>query len=823
MVPGPAKRGRDFATGKSVTLSQPEEQVRQDFERILVESYGYPKDELDIRVRIPRGTGYFDDEADIVIYRSAAGRDPARDILGIVETKRPQRSDGIAQIKSYMTATSADWGVWTNGEDIAHLCRRDNQILDDYLTNIPERGQSVSDVGRLSKDDLRPFGRQELKSAFWRILNTLYANTTISRREKLGNEMIKLIFCKIEDERAYRERTPAFRAEAGEEPEAVKARIDELFERVREQLTHDGVFAEHETITLDAASVRWVVGQMERGSLLATDSDVVGDAFEVFAEPKLVGEKGEFFTPRGVVKIAVRLADPQPLATICDPACGSGGFLIHAMKHIWDAMERHPRWRGSPDVDVRKREMATQTIYGIDKETDLVRIAKAYMAISGDGRSNIVHDNSLHNAAELTPAGKQHFVDGHYFRTFDFVLTNPPFGTKTKVLPVDCKHFSLGHVWSKGDSGRWEQTAKVPDTGRDPYVLFVERCLDMLRPGGTLAIVLPETVFHARSLGYLRQFLRQGNSISAIISLPHNTFRPHCNAKTCLVVLRKDQPQQEQIIMANPDEMGHDHQGKTIYKTGTEEVWDDLQEIFDEINAESDSERGFLFTVDADAINPDILVPSYYEGLMNAPALPEGRTGVTLGELVDSGFIEAWDGHGSPPATAKGNGPIPYIRVSDIVNWEMYRNPVSGIPEETYQRLLGKKRRPEAGDVVFVRRGSYRIGTVAMASPRDSEVLLTREILSLRVVGENPYGITPFYLLFLLSSQYVQEQIPCRVFIDTTLPNLDDRWRELILPIHEDQTEARSVGAEVERAIRSKWQAQDHIDALREASGGLTT
>ena len=153
----------------------------------------------------------------------------------------------------------------------------------------------------------------------------------------------------------------------------------------------------------------------------------------------------------------------------------------------------------------------------------------------------------------------------------------------------------------------------------------------------------------------------------------------------------------------------------------------------------------------------------------------------------------------------------------------MYRNPVSGIPEEIYRRILGKKRRPEAGDIVFVRRGSYRIGTVAMASPRDSEVLLTRELVSFRVVGENPYGITPFYLLFLLSSQYVQDQIPCRVFIDTTLPNLDDRWRELILPIHEDHSEARSVGAEVERAIRSKWQAQDHIDALREASGGLTT
>ena len=653
-----------------------------------------------------------------------------------------------------------------------------------------------------------------------RILNTLYANTAISRRAKLGNEVINLILCKIEDERSG-ERTPLFQAGGG--ADAVKARIDALFGRVRGQLTHDGTFAEHEAIMLDAASVRWVVGQLERGALLETDSDVVGDAFEVFADPALAGEKGEFFTPRGVVKIAVRLANPQPLATICDPACGPGGFLIQAMEHVWDAMERQPQWQDSPDLAARKREMATRSIHGIDKEADLVRIAKAYMAISGDGGSgNIVHDNSLRKASEMTPAGKRHFVDGQRLRQFDFVMTNPPYGAKTKVLPMDCRPFALGHMWARDDAGHWKQTAQVPDTGRDPYILFVERCLDMLRSGGTLAIVLPETVFHARNLGYLRQFILRGNSISAIISLPHNTFRPHCNAKTCLVLLRKDQPQQERILMANPREMGHDHQGKAIYKPGTDEVWDDLGEILDEIDAPGADHR-FLFTVDAGAINQDILIPAYYEGLMNTPRLPSGRRGVTLGELVDSGFIEAWDGHGSPPATAKGNGPVPYIRVSDIVNWEMYRNPVSGIPEETYRRILGGKRQPEAGDVVFVRRGSYRIGTVAMASPRDSEVLLTREILSFRVVGENPYGITPFYLLFLLASRYVQDQIPCRVFIDTTLPNLGDRWRELLLPIHENRTEAHSVGIEVERAIRSKWRAQEHIDALRESSGGLTT
>ena len=199
------KYDTDFATNKRINRSKPEEQVRQEYERILVYGYGYVQAELDIEVRIPRGQGYFDDRADIVIYSSESGRDPAMDIIGIVETKRPTRKDGLAQLKSYMTATSAIWGVWTNGDDIAYLCRKGTQVLENYLNNIPVRGQSAEEVGRLLKAELRPFDRVELKATFRRILNSLYANTSISRREKLGSEMIKLIFSKIEDEKTYAE------------------------------------------------------------------------------------------------------------------------------------------------------------------------------------------------------------------------------------------------------------------------------------------------------------------------------------------------------------------------------------------------------------------------------------------------------------------------------------------------------------------------------------------------------------------------------------------------------------------------------------------
>lgn len=811
----------DFATGKQVLLT-PEEPVRQQHERILVEDYGYFKTDMDIEVRIPRGTGYFPDKADIVVY-SGEGRDPTKDIVGIVEAKRPERTDGIEQLKSYMTATSAIWGVWTNGTDIAYVCRQGTKILEDHIHNIPIKGQSLADIGRLKKSALKPFGRSDLKAAFNRILNSLYANANITRRERLGGEMIKIIFSKIQDEKMYLDRPAEFRAEMGEAPRNVANRIKKLFRDVLVELKGDDIFTQQDKIELDDSSIRWVVGQLQHGSLLKTDTDVVGDAFEVFSEAKFVGEKGEFFTPRGVVHVAVKLADPNPNETVSDPACGSGGFLITAMKHIWGKMEKDPRWRGAPDLKENQRRMAVRSLFGIDKELDLVKIAKAHMAIAGDGRSNICHQNSLHTAGQFKGDALKHFVSGNDFNQFDVILTNPPFSTQTKISARDAANFELGYKWKQDKKlGGWTRGNKSGK--RDPYVLFIERCLDMLKVGGTLCIVLPETVFHAPSKEYIRQYFLQGNNLIAVVDLPHNAFRPHCNAKTCLLVLKKGVPQQDRIIMATPKEVGHDHNGKPLYRYGTDILWDDLAEVLEELDMPDDPQNKHVFSVHLSEFDPNILVPRYYRIIQDPPKMPAGRVPVSLKQLLDEKIVETWNGHGSPPAHEKGMGDIPYIRVSDIVNWEMYRNPVTGIPEDVYLKKLGKKRIPKEGDVIFVRRGSYRIGTVAMASPRDERVLLTTELLTLRVINmPNKYGITPFYLLFLLSSDLVRKQLDHYVFVDTTLPNILDRWEKLILPIHADQQEIERISKKIEEVIRHKWAAQEQTDILRNQMGKIVT
>ena len=815
-------KGPDFATGKPVVLSAPEEKVRQEYERILVESYGYPKTALDIEVRIPRNAGHFPDRADLVAYRSPQGRDPTSDILGIVETSNPGRKDGLAQLQSYLTATSATWGVWTNGTDIAYLYREGTRVRDDYLNNIPGHGQSVTDLGCLTKADLEPFRRDELKSAFRRILTTLYADTSISRRERLGNEMIRIVFAKLADEQTFLEQPPHFRVQAGEPVAEVARRVKEMFRRVRDEFSGEGIFTPHEDLTLDDRFIAWIVGQLERGSLLKTDSDVVGDAFEVFSDSRFIGEKGEFFTPRGVVRIAVKLASPRHGDRVCDPACGSGGFLIHALKQVWRTMADDFEWKDSSRLRQQQRTIAVRRFFGIDKETDLVRIAKAHLAIlSGDGRSNIVHENSLHRADEFVGEAHARFVEDGRFREFDIVLTNPPLGTKTKISRRVAGRFRLGHRRRRRGTTR----ERLGTVDRDPYVLFVERAFEMLRNGGKLGIVLPDTVFHAPSLQFLRDFITRGNNIVAIVDLPHNTFRPHCNAKTCLLVVEKGRPQGERIIMATPQEAGHDLRGDPLYRPGTSEIWNDLSVVLDELDDPDAEHNEHVFTVPSSALENDLLKPTFYRArIKETPALPSDRIGVTLGQLVEEGAVDVWDGHGSPASTDKGAGPVPYIRVKDIVNWEMYRDPTAGVPEEVWERMTRNKRMPEEGDVIFVRRGSYRIGTVAMAAARDRRVLLTRELLTLRVRNlDNPYGITPFYLLALLSSTEMQQQVAPYVFVDTTLPNLGDRWRYLVLPIHRDRSEAARVSEQVETAMRSKWRAHAIADELRATLDDLVT
>tara|TARA_Y100000310_G_scaffold90394_2_gene87661 strand:+ start:81 stop:2642 length:2562 start_codon:yes stop_codon:yes gene_type:complete len=841
--------GYDRATSKPVDMRKPEEAVRQKYEQILHNDYGYDYSQMDIEVFIKRGSkvepsgeteGYNRERADIVIYHTTdkAKHDQNQDIAGIVETKRPDRKDGVKQLSSYLSASSGQWGVWTNGDSggIEYLYHepKTGAIRREFIFDIPKNGENIEEMGRLTKARLIP--ATDLKLIFRRILNTLYANTNISRREKLGSEMIRLIFAKIWDERYDADKVPKFRISTEDTPDDVKQRIQSLFSEVKQELVADDVFEKNEEITLDPKSIAWVAGQLQRYSLLKTDKDAVGDAFEVFAESKLVGEKGEFFTPREVVKTAVALVNPQPQQSVVDPACGSGGFLIHSLEHVWDIMGNSKKYKGSPDFHKLRQEVAEKYFYGIDKEIDLVKIAKAYMAIVRDGRGGIVQQNTLHMAEEYDGHARDLFTKMHegkrIFRQFNIILTNPPFGSKSRVLKNEAAHFTLGCVWKRDANGAWQVLPKPKDT--EPQVLFVERCLDMLCDGGTLAIVLPETYFHSPSTRYVREYIKRGNNIKAVVDLPHNTFRPHCNAKTLLLIVEKGRPQQQKVIFAVAEEMGHNHQGKPIYRyddslhTFTDEIWDDTKVIREELDNPENPQNKYVFTVNFEKIINDNFVPRYYwtkkiKGLEEAVAERNVEL-VSVGKLLKEGVIEVYRGHGAPPSGYKGRGEIPYVRASDVVGWELYKNPTTLVPENIYQLIKGKGVDLKEKDIVFVKEGSYRIGSVAMVSRFDTGILLNHHSIVFRVLDEkNKYGIDAFYLLYLFSHELTQKQLFNKVMIDTTLPNIGNRWKELYLPIAKNRDEVDKIRLKIKSAFEKKWGAIQEISELSLEFGNLTT
>ena len=831
-----ARNDKDWATGKPVDFSKPEEKVRQDYERVLHFDYDYPVACMDIEVKIKRGS-VGREKADLVLYATTeeSKRDQNKDIVGIVETKRKERSDGVDQLMSYMTATSCQWGVWTNGEEIEFLYKdpQTGTVEPNIIFGTPHYGNDPDTIGTHTYSDLK--SASNLKITFRRLLNELYTNTNISRREKLGNEMIKLLFCKLQDEKVITPSSiPRFRVGLKDHENgfvSVRQRIDDLFEDVKGELAGEGVFDENEKVVLEDRSVAYVVGELQEYSLSQTDEDAVGSAFEVFAESKFAGEKGEFFTPREIVKTAIQIISPQPGETIMDPACGSGGFLIGALQHIWGLMDSHPTWNNLSSqklVEVKCR-IAKQTIHGLDKESDLVKITKAYMAIIGDGKSRIAQANSLHpperfEGTSRTVALSDDPQDG--FRQFDVILTNPPFGSKnTKVSLTESATFDLGHKWKKNRKGTFDKQDEARSTPAQE--LFIERCLDLLKPGGRLAIILPETIAHAPTKKHIVQYIKSRGNIRCVIDLPHNTFRPHCNAKTLLWIIEKDR-NQDDIVFGVAREMGRDHLGKEKYRVVdgkiTNEVWDDTIAIRKELEKPEYQTNRHVFVVQDSVIRKNIYVPRYYwetvDEEIREEAEKQGLQLVKMGYLIEKSIVRKFKGHGSPPNEYKGLGNVPYVRAGDIGNLAVYKNPTSGVPEHIYREVKGERGVDlQSGDLVFVKEGSYRIGDVGLILPGDTEILLNSHCLVFRVINEdNSFGIDPMYLAYLLSHPLTRRQIYSKVFIDTTLPNIGDRWLDLELPIHTDENEILRIKTEMDSVFRKRHEAEDMLTSLLDKS-----
>lgn len=303
----------DFISGQLVRETPEEIEAVQPFSKILVDDYGYPKELIhtrpQYRVKVRPSDTKKEYPVDIAVFTGKDHKDDEAYI--IVECKKKNRKDGRTQLEDYLRFSKAYLGVWFNGEERLYLQKieKDGRVLFEEIPNIPRYGERVEDVGKFKRKDLRP--AENLKPTFRTIRNYLAANAVgITRDEVFASQIIDLIFCKIYDERFTRpDDTVKFRAGVNEQDEDIQKRVLNLFEQVKRQ--YNDVIDVADSIILDAKCIKYIVGELQLYSLKDSSRDAVGEAFEIFIGPSLKGAQGQFFTPRNVVNMVIKMIDPE--------------------------------------------------------------------------------------------------------------------------------------------------------------------------------------------------------------------------------------------------------------------------------------------------------------------------------------------------------------------------------------------------------------------------------------------------------------------------------------------------------------------------------
>lgn len=587
----------DFIDGQTQREETPEEYVRQEIAKSLVREYGYPK--RDIAVEFILRLGSRKPRADLVIFAASEDPDQANAYV-IVECKEQRikssdRKEGVGQLHSYMAACpNAVYGMWTNG--LERFCYRQVQsrgkISFEEIPDLPSFGRSGDEAERPEFDQLKPASSDALLFAFRRCHNYIAGNQGLQKPQAFW-ELLKLIFCKIHDERDSSE--IEFYAAGNERtgingPLKVKKRIDTLFEAVKAD--YPAIFQANDVIALNPSVLAYLVSQLQMYSLLESDVDVKGHAYEEIVGSNLRGDRGEFFTPRNICNMAVAMLDPSEGLLMLDPACGTGGFLIAAMNHVIEKIRAAEleKWKGNPKradpkIAARIAKFAGSCIVGLDFNPELVKATKMNMVMNNDGAGGLYQANSL--ASPVT--WEQGLRERNLIGKVDLIFTNPPFGSKIPIDdPAILEKFDLGHSWSfDEDSDRWAM-GEGTQKSQPPEILFIERCVKFLKPGsGRVAMVLPDGILGSPGLGYVREWILTHTRVLASIDLHPDTFQPSVSVQTSVLVLQRKTDEQIAletaagrkndygVFMAVAGHVGHDKRGNRTYvrdKKGNEIV-----------------------------------------------------------------------------------------------------------------------------------------------------------------------------------------------------------------------------------------------------------
>ena len=643
------------------------------------------------------------------------------------------------------------------------------------------------------KKDLLPI--DNLKIVFREVRDYFAGNVTgITRDEKIAQNIMRLLFCKVFDEKSKtKKQVVDFTCRPGEHVKEFADRIYNLFNVVKDK--YSDIFDMEEEIEISPHDLSVIVRKIENYSLIDAQRDIIADAFEELIGTAFRGGEGQFFTPRNVVQMMINVLQPQSGEKIIDPACGSGGFLAHILQHLLTNGNNH-------------------YIAGIDKDLFLSKLAKIYLTLLGENEYHIFCENSLEQPTKWNQITQDYVRLG----TFDVILTNPPFGAKIPVVGRELLgQYELGRIWSRSKE-LWHLTEEIRDK-QPPQILFIERVIQLLKDGGRAGIILPEGVFGNPSDRYIWEYIRKYASVIGVVSLAQETFQPSTHTKTSVVFLEKKPQNRKNVFFAIAQNVGHNKNGKEVYKmtpsgqyifdeAGQKFIDDETPDIAknfcDYLQGSLTEESHLGFIVPQDEITENIYVPESYkpevkEKINRIKRSKEYKL-IPFGELVEQGLIQIKRGN-EIGSQYYGTGTIPFIRTTDIVNWEIKIDTVKAVSEAVYLKYQ-KQQDIQENDILFVNDGTFLIGRCSMVTANDVRAVIQSHLRKIRVIDcEN---LNPFYLFYLLNTNLFQQQVEMKTFTQATLSTLGNRILEIYLPFHTSRRKIDEIAKDIKQIIDLK-------------------
>ena len=529
----------------------PEERTRQLWVSRLIDRYGYAASRFALEYPITFGRDR-SKRADIVVFDVDRPTVP----YIIVEVKKPKLLDGKEQLRSYTHATGAPLAMWSNGL-LSEVWHRRNPNYFVSIHSLPYASQTIEDIINqpwtmstlLAMEKLREKEgdkARSLRELIVELENEVLANAGVDVFE----EVFKLVFTKLYDELShYRGHQPYLGFRNTNTAAQLTMTIQGIFDAAKRHWP--GVFLEDDSIRISPEHLQVCVGSLEEWKLFNSNLDVIDDAFEYLVSKASKGEKGQYFTPRWVIDMCVKMLNPAERETVIDTACGSSGFTVHTMFHVWRSIVRDLGLEDSHLLTMARKpdrceDYVRDRMFGIDFDEKSVRVSRCLNLIAGDGESNVLHLNTLDWAKWQETVKRDEWLDtyGDGWRRlrryrakagqrdyrqfkFDVVMANPPFAGKIKQSDL-LSGYELAHK----KAGTLETSV-----GRD--LLFIERNLDFLRPGGRMAIVLPQGRLNNATDQRVREFVMEHCRIVAVVDLHANTFKPHTGTKTSVLFVQK--------------------------------------------------------------------------------------------------------------------------------------------------------------------------------------------------------------------------------------------------------------------------------------------